>query len=125
MSRLRGHGGGAGIEIHASHFAEEIAGTKFGDGVTVRKIDRCVDGNGSVSRFFLALVFFACDESARQAFEKTFGTALRLDVGNRRGNGNFGFAFENVESGGTEFAFTADDLAFAVAALDDGAAIEL
>src|SRR6266481_5604182 len=122
---LRGHGGGAGIEIHASHFAEEIAGTKFSDGVAVRKIDRRVDGNGSVPRFFLALVFFARDKRARKPLEKSFGAALRLDVSNRRGNRYFCLAFENVESGGAEFAFTADDLAFAIAPLDDGAAIEL
>jgi len=65
------------------------------------------------------------DKRARKPLEKSFGTALRFDVSDRRGNRYLCFAFENVESGGTEFAFTADDLAFAVAALDDGAAIEL
>ena len=42
----------------------------------------------------------------------------------RRGNGNLGPAFENVERRGTEFTFAADEFAFAEAALDDGPAIE-
>ena len=46
-------------------------------------------------------------------------------MGDGSGNRDFGFSFENVESSGTKFSFTADDVAFAEAALDDGAAIEL
>ncbi len=122
---FRNHSGGARIEIHACHFAEEIAGAKFGDGVAVRKVDRRVDGNGSVARLLFALVFFARDKRARKPLEESFGTALRLDVRNGRGNGDFGLTFENIESGGTEFTFTADDLTLAVAAFHDGAAIEL
>src|SRR5271169_489053 len=37
--RLRDHGGGSRIKIHARHFAEEIAGAQFRDRVPVRKID--------------------------------------------------------------------------------------
>src|SRR6266478_4453599 len=122
---FRDHGGGAGIEIHARHFAKEIAGTKFGDGVAIGKIYGGIDGNSSVPRFLFAFVFFARDNRVREPLEESFGTALCLDVRNGRGNGNFSLAFENIESGGTEFTFAADDLAFAVAALDDGAAIEL
>src|SRR6267142_1799048 len=122
---FRDHGGGARIEIHARHFAEEIARTKFGDGVAVRKVDRRVDGNGSVACFFLALVFFARNESAGEAFDESFGSALRLDVGDRRGDGDEGLTFKNIECGGAKFAFAADDLAFPVVALDDGATVQL
>src|SRR5229473_423033 len=122
---LRGDRSGARIKIHARHFAEEIPGAEFGDGIAVSEVNRGVDGNGSVACFFLALVFLARDERAAQPLEKSFGAALRLDVRDGRGDGNFGLAFENVESRGAELAFAADDFAFAEAPFDDGAAVEL
>src|SRR6267142_3650595 len=54
---LRSHRGGPGIEIHASQFAEEIAGYKFSYGIAVSQIDGSVDGNGAVAHFLFALVF--------------------------------------------------------------------
>src|SRR5256885_14094360 len=121
---LRDDCGGAWIKIHAGHLAEEIAGAELGDRIAVSEVDGGVDGNGSVARFLLALVFFARDERAGQPLEEALCAALGLDVGHGCGNGDFGFSFENVKSGGTEFAFAADDLVLAKAVLDDGAAIE-
>src|SRR6266478_456887 len=118
---FRDDGSGSRIKIHASHFAE----LGPGDGIPVSEVNGGVDGNGSVERFFRALVFFARDERASQPLKKSFCTALRLDVRDGSGDGDFGLAFENVEGRGTEFAFAADYFAFAEAALDDGAAIEL
>ena len=46
-------------------------------------------------------------------------------MGDRRGNGNFSLAFENVERGRTELTFAADDFSLAKPAFDDGAAIQL
>src|SRR4029077_8923812 len=122
---FRDHRGGARIKIHAGHLAEEIAGAEFGDRIAISEIDGGVYGNGSVSHLLLALVLFTRDESAGQPFEETFCPALGFDVSDGSGDGDFGLSFENVESGGTKFPFTADDFAFAEAALDDGAAIEL
>ena len=56
--------------------------------------------------------------------EKTDGAAFGFHVGDGRGDGNLGFALEDVKSRGTEIAFAADDVALAEAAFHDGAAIE-
>src|ERR1700674_3648290 len=73
---FRLHGRGARIKIHAGHFAEEIAGAEFGDWIAVSEIDGGVDGNGSVSHFLVALVFFTCDERAGKSLEETSCAAL-------------------------------------------------
>src|SRR6266436_4151481 len=96
-----------------------------GDRIAVSEIDGGVDGNGSVSHFLVALIFFTRDERAGQPLEETPCAALGFDVGDGSGDGDFGFSFENVESRGAKFAFAANDFVFAEAALDDRAAIEL
>ena len=121
---LGAHGGGARVEIHAGHFAEKIAGAEFGDGIAVGEIDGSVDGNGAIGSFFVALVFFTTDENAGEAFEKALGATVSFDVGDGRGDGHLGLAFDEVKRGGAEIAFAADDLAGAEAAFDDGAAVE-
>ncbi len=122
---FRADGGGARIEIEARHFAEEVAGAQGGDRIAVVQIHRSIDGNGAVARFFFANVVAAIDQRAGEAFEKSPGAALSFYVGDGRGNGNFGGAFDNIKSGGAELAFAANDFAFAVAAFYDGAAIQL
>ena len=120
---FRTNGGAARIEIQARHFTEEIARAEFGDRAGVGEVDAGVNGDGAVARFALAFVFFAGDEGAGEAFEETFGAPIGFYVGDGGGNGNFGFAFENIKRGGAKFAFAADDFAFAEAAFHDGAAI--
>ena len=122
--RLRYYRGRARIKIHASHFAEEIAGPKLGHGIAVGEIDGSVDGNRSVAHFLFALVFFARNKRAGQPLEKSFCSTMRLDVRDGAGNGDFTLAFENIESCGAEFTFAANDLTSMEATFDDRAAIE-
>jgi len=66
---FRAHGCGARVEIHAGHFAEEIAGAELGDRVAVGEIDGGVDRNDAVARF-PAFIFFAPNQRTFQFFEK-------------------------------------------------------
>src|SRR5260370_8473676 len=75
---FRDDGSGSRIKIHTSHFAEEVAGAELADGIPVSEINGGVDGNGSVERFFRALVFFTRDTRASQPLENAFSTSLRL-----------------------------------------------
>jgi len=118
------HGGRARIEIHAGHFAEEITGAEFGDGIAVGEIDGSVDGDGAVAGFLVTLVFFAADENAGEAFEEALRTAARLHVGDRRRNGDLRLAFQDVKGGGAKVALAADNFAGAETALDDGPAVQ-
>ena len=117
--------GGARIKIHAGHFTKEVAGAEFCDRMAVGKVDGSVDGDGAVARFAFAFVLFPGNERAGETFEETLGAAIRFYMSDRCGDGNFGLALKNVERGGTEFAFPADDIAFAETAFDDGPAIQL
>jgi len=119
------HGGGARIEVHAGHFTEKIAWAEFSDGIAVGEVDGSVDGDGAVAGFLVAVVFFAADENAGEAFEEALGAAMRFDVSDGSGDGDLRLAFEDVERGRAEVAFAADDFAGAETALDDGAAIEI
>ncbi len=127
MSRtgFRAHGCGARVEIHAGHFAEEIAGAEFGDGVAVGEIDGGVDRNGAVARFSHAFIFFAADQRTFQFFEKAACAPFGFHVSDRRGDRNLRFAFQDVEGRGAEITFAADDVALAEASLYDCAAIQL
>src|SRR5260370_1457314 len=125
---FRDDGSGSRIKIHTSHFAEEVAGAELGDGIPVSEINGGVDGNGSVERFFRALVFFARDERASQPLEKSFCTALRLDVRDGSGDGG-GIAHRRIEiesdAGGIAFAHAAEDeIAFDLVAATDAAVAE-
>src|SRR5262249_17097485 len=122
---FRAHGGGARIEIHAGHFAEEITGTQFSDRISVSEIDGSINGNGAVVRFLGALVLLTRNQRTREALEEAGGAALGLYVGDGRGDGDAGFAFEDVERRGAKIAFAADDIASAEAAAHNGATIHL
>ena len=115
----------ARIEAHAGHFAEEIAGAEFGDGIVVGQVDRGVDGDeGAIAGFAFALFFFLREQLAGDAGDEA-GLLLGIaDMGARRGDIDVGFAVDDVESGRAVLAFAHDDLAGLDAALDDGAAIE-
>ncbi len=109
------HRGGARVIIHTCHFAEEFAGAKFRDGMVVGQVHGSVDGNRSAIRFFVAAIFLACGEAARelasQLPEKSAGAALRLHVRDGACELNAGCPFENVKRGRAEFAFPAHDFA--------------
>src|SRR5467141_1604262 len=123
-SGFRDHRGGARVKIHAGHFAKKIAWAELRNRITVSEIDGSIDRNGSVSRFFLALIFFTRDERASQPLKETLRTALRFDVRDRSRNGNSSLAFKNVESRGSELAVAADNFAFAEPPLDDRPALQ-
>ena len=117
-------GGGARIEIHASHFAEEVAGAEFRYRTAVGKVDGGIDGNAAIAGFFVALVFLAADEDAGEALEEALRAALRFNVSDGRSDSNLRLAFDDVERRGAEVAFAADDFTSTEAAFDDGASIQ-
>src|SRR5262249_8781641 len=121
---LRDDRGGARIEIHASHFAEQVARAQVRDKVAIRKVHGSIDGDDAIARFFLAFVMVATNQRAGQPLEKTFGASLRPDVCNRRGNGNSRAALDDVKRRRAKFTFAANHFAFAEAAFDDGTAIQ-
>ena len=51
--------GGARIQAHARHFAEQIAGVERRDGIVVGQIHGSVDGNGAARSFFFAALLLA------------------------------------------------------------------
>ena len=68
-------------------------------------------------------MLLAGSKRAGEALEEALRAALGLDVRDRSGNGNLGFAFDDVEGGGAEIAFAADELAGMEGAFDDGATV--
>ena len=117
-------GGRAGIEIHAGHFAKEVAGTELRDGIAVGEIDGRIDRDGAVAVFLVALILFAADQNARETLEEALGAALGLDMSDGCGDGDLCVAFGDVEGGGAEIAFAADHFAGPETALDNGTAVE-
>ena len=105
------HSGRARIQIHAGHFAKQIAWAECRDGIVVRQIDRGIDGNAGARSFFFATLLAASSQAAGQPAQKSARAALRLHVRHGRREKHLGLAFENVERSGSVFAFAADDLA--------------
>ena len=122
--RLGADGGRTGIKAHAGHFAEEIAGAEFGDWIVVREIDWRIDVNESLICVFLALVFPARDQLARQFAEEASRAALRFHMRDGRRNGYSRFPLDNVESRRAVFAFAANHIAAFEVPAHHGAAIQ-
>ena len=121
--RFRTDRRGARIEIHAGHFAKEIAGAELRDGISIGQVHGSVDRNGAIACFLLAFVVVASNQRALQAFKEALSTTVSFYVGDRRGNRYLRGAFEDIKSSRTILAFATDDVAFAEMAFNDGAAI--
>ena len=120
-------GGGAWVEAHAGHFAEEIAGAELGDGVVEGQVDGRVDGDvrgvgALVSRALLAT--FAAGACWPSSARKLGLLVLVETCARGEPRSTSTVAFEDVEGGRAVVAFADDDLAGLVGALDDGAGVE-
>ena len=119
-------GGGARVEGHAGHLAEEVSGVELRDRVVVGQIDRSVDADvcGCCALAFADVLRLRPD-AADHLFEKAVVLVFRRDVGAGSADEDVDVAFEDVESGRTIVAFADDHFAGFVHALDDGAGVEL
>ena len=109
--RRRTYGGGARIQTHASHLAEQIARAQFGSRVCQVQVHRGIDADHSFLIHAIVRMLWGARQDAGQPAEKSLRSALCFDVRHGRGEEHLRFAFGNVEGRGAILALAANDVA--------------
>src|SRR5688572_369504 len=107
----RAHRGGARMETHARHLAEQITRAEPRDRVVVRQIDRRVDRNPALAGFFRPYMLVAVCKHAADLAEPSARRALLAHMLNRRRDKDIDRTFGDVIRSRTELPFAANDVA--------------
>ena len=121
---LGAHRRGAGIKVHARHFAEQIPGTKVSEPAVVWQIDRSIRGDIFLVRLIRRLCVAGSLHDGFQFAEKPFCPFVP-HVRQGRGEINFCLSLKNVESRRTVVPFLADYLPRFISAFADSIAIQI